>query len=101
MYDQQYGVALAKRFYQVRPMTILDAPANMAWAALDIPDPETPVGVRGVGEPPVGAGLGAVLNAIADAVGHDVFRRYPVSSDMILTSLENGRRVTEPLTANI
>jgi xanthine dehydrogenase molybdenum-binding subunit len=101
VYDQHYGVALAKRFYQMRPMSILDAPANMAWAAVDIPDPETPVGVRGVGEPPVGAGLGAVLSALADAVGHDVFRRYPVTSDMILTSLENGRRVTEPLTANI
>jgi len=55
----------------------------------------------GVGEPPVGAGWGAVLNALADAVGHDVFRRSPVTCDMILTSLENGRRVTEPLTANI
>jgi CO/xanthine dehydrogenase Mo-binding subunit len=41
------------------------------------------VGVRGVGEPPVGAGYGAVLNALANAVGHDVFRRFPVTSDMI------------------
>ena len=45
------------------------------WAALNIPDPETPVGARGVGEPPVGAGCAAVLNAIAAAVGDDVFRR--------------------------
>jgi CO/xanthine dehydrogenase Mo-binding subunit len=101
VYDQHYGVALAKRFYQTRPPSILDAPVNMQWAALDIPDPETPVGVRGIGEPPVGAGFGAVLNAVADAVGHDVFRRFPVTADMILTSLEEGRRVTEPLTANI
>ena len=70
-------------------------------AALDIPDPETPVGARGIGEPPVGAGYGAVLNAIADAVGDEIFRRSPVTADMILTSLENGRRVTDPLTANI
>jgi CO/xanthine dehydrogenase Mo-binding subunit len=101
VYDQHYGVALAKRFYQTRPPSILDAPINMQWAALDIPDPETPVGVRGVGEPPVGAGYAAVLNAVANAVGHDVFRRFPVTADMILTSLEEGRRVTEPLTANI
>ena len=33
------------------------------------PDPETPVGARGVGEPPVGARLGSVLSAIADAAG--------------------------------
>ena len=29
----------------------------------NIPDPETPVGARGIGEPPVGAGCCAVLNA--------------------------------------
>ena len=101
VYDQRYGLPLAKRFHHTRPPTILDAPLNMQWAALDIPDPETPVGVRGVGEAPVGAGFGAVLSALVDAVGHDVFRRFPVTPDMILTSLENGRRVTDPLTANI
>jgi len=26
---------------------------NMQWAAVDMPDPETPVGARGVGEPPL------------------------------------------------
>jgi xanthine dehydrogenase molybdenum-binding subunit len=101
VYDQHYGVPLAKRFHYNKPPTILDAPLKMQWAALDIPDPETPVGVRGVGEPPVGTGYAAVLNALADAVGDDIFRRSPVTSDMILTSLENGRRVTEALTANI
>ncbi len=54
------------------------------------PDPETPVGARGIGEPPVGAGLGAILNALAAAVGDEVFRRAPVNADMILTSLESG-----------
>jgi CO/xanthine dehydrogenase Mo-binding subunit len=101
VYDQHYGVPLAKRFHYNKPPSILDAPVKMQWAALDIADPETPVGVRGVGEPPVGAGFSAVLNALADAVGDDVFRRSPVTADMILTSLENGRRMTEPLTANI
>jgi CO/xanthine dehydrogenase Mo-binding subunit len=101
VYDQHYGVPLAKRFYHNKPPTILDAPANFTFAALDIPDPETPVGARGVGEPPVGAGLGAVLNALAAAVGDEIFRRSPVTADMILTSLEAGRRVTEPLTAHI
>jgi CO/xanthine dehydrogenase Mo-binding subunit len=66
-----------------------------------MPDPETPVGARGVGEPPVGAGIGSVLNAIADAVGVDVFRRAPVTSDIILMSLENGRRTHEPLQAHL
>ena len=65
------------------------------------PDPETPVGARGVGEPPVGAGYGAVMNAIADAVGVDVFRRAPVTADIVLMSLEHGRRMHEPLQAHI
>ena len=47
VYDQHYGVALAKRFYQNKPPTILDAPRRMQWGALDIPDPGTPVGVEG------------------------------------------------------
>ena len=59
-------------------------------------DPETPVGARGVGEPPVGAGFGAVLNAIADAIGVDAFRRAPVTSDIVLMSLTHGKRMHEP-----
>ena len=57
VYDQHYGVALAKRFYQNKPPTMLDAPAQMQWAALGIPDPGTPVGAKGIGEPPVAAGF--------------------------------------------
>jgi CO/xanthine dehydrogenase Mo-binding subunit len=103
VYDQHYGVPLAKRFYQNRPPTILDVPAGqgMKWAAVEIPDPETPVGARGIGEPPVAAGACAVLNAISAAVGDEVFRRAPVTLDAILTSLEAGHPVTETLTANI
>jgi hypothetical protein len=49
----------------------------------------------------VGAGFGAVMNAIADAVGADVFRRAPVTADIVLMSLEHGRRMHEPLTAHL
>jgi CO/xanthine dehydrogenase Mo-binding subunit len=101
VYDQHYGVPLAKRFHYSKPPTILDAPMKYEWAALDIPDPETPVGARGIGEPPVGAGCAAVLNALAAAVGDDVFRRMPVQADIILAALEAGHPAHEPLTANI
>ena len=94
VYDQHYGVPLAKRFYNTKPMTILDIPQKMLVDAVNIPDPETPTGIRGIGEAPVGAGYGAVLNAIIDAVGDDVFRRTPVTPDMILASLERGGRLT-------
>jgi CO/xanthine dehydrogenase Mo-binding subunit len=101
-YDQQYGVALARRFYQNKPPTILDTPHNYTGDAVNLPDPETPVGARGVGEPPVGAGYGAVMNAIADALGDEIFRKSPVSPDIILTAIENGgKRTHEPLTAHI
>ena len=101
VYDQHYGLPLAKRFHHNKPPTILDAPDNMQWAAVDIPDPETPVGARGIGEPPVGGGCAAILNALSDALGDEIFRRAPVTADIILASLEAGRPMQEPLTAHI
>jgi len=99
--DPQYGVTLARRFHYNKPLTILDIPNRLQATALDLPDPETPVGARGVGEPPVGAGYGAVLNAIADAIGVDAFRCAPVTADIVLMSLEHGRRMHEPLRAHL
>ncbi|MSV34566.1 MAG: xanthine dehydrogenase family protein molybdopterin-binding subunit [Bryobacterales bacterium] len=102
VYDQHYGAPLAKRFYNSKPPTILDVPVNnFKWAAVDIPDPETPVGARGIGEPPVGAGASAVLNALVDALGENIFRRAPVTLDIILTALETGKPGDDPLTAHI
>ena len=101
VYDQHYGVPLAKRFHYNKPPTILDAPQKMAWDALNIPDPETPVGARGIGEPPVAAGACAVLNALSDALGDEIFRRAPVYLDTILTSLEAGHPTQDPLLAHI
>ena len=88
---------LSRRFHHTKPLSILDIPANMPTVALGLADPETPVGARGVGEPPVGAGYGAVMNAIADAVGVDVFRRAPVTADIVLMSLEHDQRMHDPL----
>ena len=48
VYDQHYGVPLATRFYQNKPPTILDAPRRWAWSAVEVPDPESPVGARAV-----------------------------------------------------
>jgi CO/xanthine dehydrogenase Mo-binding subunit len=101
VYDQHYGVPLAVRFYQNRPPTILDAPQKMAWDAVGLPDPETPVGTKGIGEPPVGAGCCAVLNALSAALGDEIFNRGPVTSDVILTALEAGHPTQEPLTAHV
>jgi len=101
VFDPEYGHSVSRRFYQTKPPTILDVPLNMQWAALDIPDTETPVGARGIGEPPVGGGCGAILNALSDALGDEIYRRAPVNLDTILTSLEAGRPMQDPLTAHI
>lgn len=104
--DPKWGLHMAKRFYSNRPPTILDAPHDreMAWTAADLPDPFNPVGSRGIGEAPVGAGAGAVLNAIADALGDDVyFNRSPIMRDMILAKL-NPDTLSEahnPLTTHV
>jgi xanthine dehydrogenase molybdenum-binding subunit len=101
VFDPHYGQMVSKRFYQNKPPTILDVPVDMQWTALDIPDPETPVGARGVGEPPVAGGCASILNALSDALGDEIFQRAPVNADTILTSLEAGRPMQHPLTAHI
>ena len=101
VYDQHYGLPVAKRFYQTKPPTILDVPDKMAWDSLGIPDPETPTGARGIGEPPVGAACCAVCNALADALGDDLYTRLPVTADVLLASLEAGKSVQAPLAADV
>ncbi|HEX4804034.1 MAG TPA: molybdopterin cofactor-binding domain-containing protein, partial [Myxococcaceae bacterium] len=101
VFDPHYGIMVSKRFHHNKPPTILDIPDNMQWGALDIPDPETPVGARGIGEPPVPGGCASILNALSDALGDEVFQRAPVNADTILASLEAGRPVQHPLTAHI
>jgi CO/xanthine dehydrogenase Mo-binding subunit len=101
VYDPQYGVMVSTRFYQNKPPTILDVPVDMQWEALNIPDPETPIGARGIGEPPVGGACACILNALSDALGDEIFRRAPVNLDTILTSLEAGRPMQHPLMAHI
>jgi len=101
VFDPHYGVMLSKRFYYTKPPTILDVPVDMQWEALDIPDPETPAGARGIGEPPVGGGCASILNALSDALGDEIFQRAPVNADTILTSFEAGRPMQHPLVAHI
>jgi CO/xanthine dehydrogenase Mo-binding subunit len=101
IYDKQYGVALANRFHQNRPPTILDVPVQLKWDAVNMPDPQNPVGAKGIGEAAIGAGAAAVLCAINDAIGDDLLRRTPVQPDMILIAVEAHRRVHDTLSAYI
>ena len=93
-----------QRFYSNRPPSILDVPheKEMDFSSPNLPDPFSPIGARGVGEPPVGAAAGAVLNAIADALGDDVyFNRSPIMRDMILTKLNNEPEAHNPLKTHV
>jgi xanthine dehydrogenase molybdenum-binding subunit len=92
VYDPHYGAALANRMHHNKPPTILDAPINAKWAAVGLPDPTNPVGAKGIGEPSTVAAAGAVLAALADAVGDDVIRRTPVQPEQIMSALASSDR---------
>ena len=104
VYDRQWGLLVAKRFYSNRPPGILDVPHErpMKWGAADLPDPFNPLGAKGIGEAAQGAGSGAVVNAIADALGGDGdFFRSPVTRDMILTRIEQAPTGHHRLAAHV
>ncbi|HLX43474.1 MAG TPA: xanthine dehydrogenase family protein molybdopterin-binding subunit [Bryobacteraceae bacterium] len=101
VYDAEFGVALAKRFHYNRPPSILDIPEKMEWDAVNLPDPQTPVGAKGIAEAAVGAGAAAIRCALAAAIGDDLVRRTPIGVDMILASLDSKKRVDRGLTSNV
>ena len=108
VYDRRWGLLVAKRFYSNRPPSIMDVPheKSMQWVNADLPDPFNPLGAKGIGEAAQGAGSGAVVNAIADALDSlgdetgDLYRS-PVTRDMILTKLEQAPMGHDRLTAHV
>jgi hypothetical protein len=49
----------------------------------------------------VGGGCSVILNAVSNAIGDEVFRRAPLSVDLILASFEAGKPMGEHLTAHV
>ena len=88
VFDPRYGVPFANRFYTARPPGFHDVPTEMTAGAVNIPDPQTPIGAKGIGEPSVGAGAAALTTAIADAMGGNCLCRTPLTPDIILAELE-------------
>jgi len=95
VYDQQYGVPLAKRFLPQQAAHDSGYPGCRCRRSRSTsPNPETPTGARGRRRARrSGAGYGSVMNAIANAVGEGTCfssrRRSP--ADIVLTSLEAGQ----------
>ena len=85
IYDPQNGLCATIGLYQTKPPSILDIPSQMEAAAVDQPDPQNPVGVKGIGEPLQGCAAAALLCAISDATG-SYFNRTPVVPDMIINA---------------
>ena len=59
-------------------------------AAVDKPDPQNPIGAKGIGEPLMGCAASALLCAISDALGGHYFNRTPVTPDMILNAVHGN-----------
>jgi CO/xanthine dehydrogenase Mo-binding subunit len=100
VYDPHYGLPGAVGLHQSKPPSYLDVPASTAWDAVGIPDPQNPVGAKGVGEPPMGCAAAALLCAISDALGGHYFNRTPVVPDMILNAASGRAQSHTPLQVN-
>ena len=100
IYDSQNGLPGTIGFHQAKPPSYLDVPAVMHSGAVDIADPENPMGIKGVGEPVMGAGIAALLCAISDAMDGHTFKRTPVTTDMIVNALAGREQSHGPLDVN-
>ncbi len=101
VFDPVWGVSFAKRLYTARPPGILDVPLDVQWAAVELPDPQTPVGAKGIGEPCVGAGSAALTSAIADAMEGTCLCRTPLTPDVLLAEIEGRAPAYGPLDLHV
>ena len=101
VFDPVWGVSFAKRLYTARPPGMLDVPIDVQWAAVGIPDPQTPVGAKGIGEPCVGAGSAALTSAISDALEGKCLCRTPLTPDVLLAEIEGREPAYGPLDLHV
>jgi CO/xanthine dehydrogenase Mo-binding subunit len=87
VYDPQNGLPASVGFHQARPPTYGDVAQRFRTSAVDKPDPSSPLGTKGIGEPLLGCAGSALLCALSEAIGGHVFNRTPVVPDMILNHL--------------
>ena len=86
IYDPQNGLPGNVGLIQAKPASYLDVPSHMQTLAVDIVDPQNPIGSKGIGEPVEGCATAAVLAAVSDALGGHYFNRAPVLPDMIVNA---------------
>ena len=100
VYDTHYGLPGSVGFHQTKPPTYLDVPLEMEWAAVGTPDPQNPVGAKGIGEPVMGCAAAALLCAISDALDGYYFNRSPIVPDMIVNAASGQDQSHSPLQVN-
>ena len=97
IYDTHYGLPGSVGLHQTKPPTYLDVPLEMEWNAVNIADPQNPVGAKGIGEPTMGCAAAALLCAISDALGGHYFNRTPIVPDMIVNAVSGQEQSHGPL----
>ena len=100
LYDPQNGLPASTGYWQSKVPTILDTPSKIQTGWVDLPDPENPVGVRGIGEPAMGAVSAALTAAISDALDGHIFNASPITADMIVNHVAGVSSEAVPLAQN-
>jgi len=100
VYDPQNGLPANTGLYQSKPPTNMDVPVETNMSAVNIPDPQNPVGARGIGEPTQGAAAAAYASAIADALDGHLFNTAPITTDMIINHLAGNDYSSKSLHTN-
>ncbi|MBT3860137.1 MAG: xanthine dehydrogenase family protein molybdopterin-binding subunit [Gammaproteobacteria bacterium] len=100
LYDPQNGLPASSGYWQSKIPTYLDTPENIGTGWVDLPDPENPVGARGIGEPSMGAVSAALNAAISDALDGHLFNAAPVTADMIINHVAGISENSVPLAQN-
>ena len=85
-YDEQ-GRLINPDLADYQIPTIADVPLQVGISLLEFPSRHGPYGVKGVGEPPITAGLAAVASAVADATGLWV-REVPITPERLTLARE-------------
>lgn len=89
-YDEQ-GRLINPNLADYQIPTLADVPLQVRTSLLEFSSRNGPYGVKGIGEPPITAGLSAVVSAIADATGlwvHEV----PITPERLVLAEENSER---------
>jgi len=97
VYDPQNGLPANVGFHQAKPPSYLDVPSRLGSDAVDIADPQNPMGIRGMGEPVMGCAASALICAISDALGGHYFNRTPIVPDMIINAIAGREQSHKPL----